>query len=164
MQNPALHSLADRAPISRTITHDCTPSEFDAARERIDAGLDWGVGAIVTDDESRILRIHEHGRWQPPGGEVEDGESHEQALRREVEEETGIQVEPRDLVAVTENRYVCGDDERAFAFAHYTADLVSDSTPSPDPGLDDEDIEAVEWKAALPENTLQADIIETALD
>lgn len=164
MQDPALHALADRAPISRTEIHECSAEAFDGVARRIDAGLDWGVGAVVTDPQDRVLLIHEHDRWQTPGGEVESGESHEEALRREVAEETGITVDPGDLLAVTENRYRHDGDERAFAFAHYTADLVGNGTVSTDPGLYDEDIQAVEWRAELPENTLQADIIRAGLE
>lgn len=164
MRNPALQTLVDRAPISRTVTHDCTQAEFEAARQRIDAGLDWGVGAIVTDHEDHVLLVHEHGRWQAPGGEVEDGETHEVAVRREVAEETGVLVDPGELVAVIENRYRFDGEERAFAFAHYEATLDGDPTVAADPGLDDEDIEAVAWHAEIPENTLQADVIRTAFE
>lgn len=165
MQNPAVHTLADRAPISRTVTHECTADRFETVASRIDGGLDWGVGAVVTDDQDRVLLIREHDRWQTPGGEVEPGETHAQALRREVEEETGLLVDPGDLVAVTENRYVCDDrPERAFAFAHYGASLASDPTVTETPGLDDEEIHAVEWMRELPEETLQADIVRAALE
>lgn len=171
MQQPAVHELAADAPIHRTVTHECTPDEFRPVARRIDAGLDWGVGAIVTDDRDRVLLVREHGRWQTPGGEVEAGESHGTALRREVEEETGLLVDPGDLVAVTENQYVCDDGrERAFAFAHYTASLVDgrsvagDHGITDDPGLADEDIEAVEWRAELPPDTLQADVVRAALE
>lgn len=164
MQDPALQTLATQAQICRTITHDCTQEEFEAARRRIDAGLDWGVGAIVTDPDDRVLLVHEHGRWQAPGGEVEDGETHEAAVRREVSEETGALVEPGDLVAVIENRYRYDGEECAFAFAHYSATLDGDPAVAENPGLDDEDIEAVEWHADVPENTLQADVIRTAFE
>lgn len=164
MHDPALHALADRAPISRTVTHECTREAFAPIAARIDAGLEWGVGAVVTDPRDRVLLVRERGRWQTPGGEVEAGEDHATALRREVTEETGLTVEPGSLVAVTENRYTCGGDDRAFAFAHYTATLVGDPTPTTDPGLDDEDITAVDWHTDLPENTLQADVVRRVRD
>ncbi len=55
------------------------------------------VGAIITGPDGRILLIKrghepEAGRWSLPGGRVEPGESDEQAVVREVREETGLSV------------------------------------------------------------------------
>lgn len=55
------------------------------------------VGAVVTDPRGRlllILRAHEPaaGRWSLPGGRIEAGETDEQAVAREVAEETGLVV------------------------------------------------------------------------
>ena len=52
------------------------------------------VGAVITDESGRmlmILRGHEPGKglWSIPGGRIEPGESDEQAVVREVREETG---------------------------------------------------------------------------
>lgn len=41
-----------------------------------------------------------YGRWSVPGGRVELGESLEQALRREMEEETGLVVAPVEILGV----------------------------------------------------------------
>jgi 8-oxo-dGTP diphosphatase len=55
------------------------------------------VGAVIRDEAGRmlmILRGHEPGMglWSIPGGRIEPGESDEQALVREVREETGLEV------------------------------------------------------------------------
>ena len=55
------------------------------------------VGALITDQSGRILLILRRnepsaGHWSLPGGRVEPGESLEQAVVREVEEETGLRV------------------------------------------------------------------------
>ncbi|MFG1948040.1 NUDIX hydrolase [Nonomuraea sp. NPDC048826] len=55
------------------------------------------VGAIVLDDARRLLLIRRGrppgaGRWSIPGGRVEPGESDAAAVRREVLEETGLEV------------------------------------------------------------------------
>lgn len=55
------------------------------------------VGAVVHDDDGRVLlvrRAHppEQGRWSIPGGRVEPGEDDHTAVRREVLEETGLDV------------------------------------------------------------------------
>src|SRR3954471_7483062 len=53
------------------------------------------VGAVVHDSAGRLLLIrrgHDPGRglWSLPGGRVEPGETHAQAVEREVREETGL--------------------------------------------------------------------------
>ena len=66
-----------------------------------------GVAVIVTSGQ-RVLfgrRIIEAGKfsWQLPGGWLENGETPEQAAKREVYEETGLElVDPR-FVAITNN-------------------------------------------------------------
>ena len=61
------------------------------------------VGAIVTDEQGRLLMIqrgHDPGAglWSIPGGRIEPGESDEQALVREMLEETNLQVKVGRLV------------------------------------------------------------------
>ena len=55
------------------------------------------VGAVVHDAAGRLLLVQRgrephRGRWSLPGGRVEAGESPEQAVEREVREETGLSV------------------------------------------------------------------------
>jgi ADP-ribose pyrophosphatase YjhB (NUDIX family) len=55
------------------------------------------VGAVVHDAAGRLLLVRRgrephRGRWSLPGGRVEAGESPEQAVEREVREETGLSV------------------------------------------------------------------------
>jgi ADP-ribose pyrophosphatase YjhB (NUDIX family) len=61
------------------------------------------VGAIIKDGSGRLLLIKrghdpEAGRWSLPGGRIEPGETDEQALIREVHEETGLMVICQHLV------------------------------------------------------------------
>lgn len=63
-----------------------------------------GVGALLI-YQGRVLLIRRgkeplRGRWTLPGGTVELGETLEEALIREVEEETGLKVRPRETVLV----------------------------------------------------------------
>lgn len=65
-----------------------------------------GVGGIVVQEDQVLLvqraREPQKGLWSIPGGLVKVGETLAQAVRREVEEETGLRVEPVRLVEVFE--------------------------------------------------------------
>jgi 8-oxo-dGTP diphosphatase len=55
------------------------------------------VGGIAHDSRGRILLVKRgkppgQGRWSMPGGRVEQGESDERAVERELLEETGLRV------------------------------------------------------------------------
>lgn len=62
------------------------------------------VYALIYDTNKRkILMVHYRGgRWSLPGGAVERGETLEQAVIREVKEETNLTIEPGEVVAVNE--------------------------------------------------------------
>ena len=63
------------------------------------------VTGIITDDRGRALLIQrrDNHQWEPPGGVLELGESIHDGLRREVREETGLDVEPIALTGVYKN-------------------------------------------------------------
>jgi 8-oxo-dGTP diphosphatase len=61
------------------------------------------VGAIVIDDDGRLLLIRRanppaQGTWSLPGGRVEPGEDWQDAVRRELVEETGVEATVRRFV------------------------------------------------------------------
>ncbi len=60
------------------------------------------MGAVIRAPDGRIVVVQRGrppnvGRWSVPGGRVEAAESLEDAVRREVLEETGLQVELRGV-------------------------------------------------------------------
>ena len=65
-----------------------------AIPERYNKGYNIGVGGAVVREHRLLLvrRASRHGRgnWQLPGGFIEPDETIEQAVVREVEEETGV--------------------------------------------------------------------------
>jgi 8-oxo-dGTP diphosphatase len=62
------------------------------------------VGGLVTNHEGKVLLVKSPRRgWEFPGGVVEVGEDLLSALKREVEEESGIIIEVKELVGVYSN-------------------------------------------------------------
>ena len=63
------------------------------------------VAGVITDDDGRALLIRRRDtlHWEPPGGVLELNESIEAGLRREVQEETGLTIEPVALTGVYKN-------------------------------------------------------------
>ena len=62
------------------------------------------VSGLIENDEGKILMIKSPDRgWEIPGGQVEVGENLTHALKREVKEETGIDIEVGNLRAVSSN-------------------------------------------------------------
>lgn len=72
-------------------------------REHPDAPL-VGVGAIVVESGRVLLVKRGHpplqGEWSVPGGVLELGETLRQGVTREVKEETGLDVEPGEILGV----------------------------------------------------------------
>jgi ADP-ribose pyrophosphatase YjhB (NUDIX family) len=94
-------------------------SELEHSHERVDcpacgfvshSNSEPTVGGLVTDDAGRILlvkRAHDPygGTWDVPGGFLEEAEAPLDALRREVLEETGLEVEPVEFAGARIDRY-----------------------------------------------------------
>jgi ADP-ribose pyrophosphatase YjhB (NUDIX family) len=61
-----------------------------------------GAAALIMDDQNRLLLMKrlDSGCWGPPGGAVELGEVVETAARREVREETGLELNEMSLFGV----------------------------------------------------------------
>ena len=74
------------------------------------------------------------GYWCPPSGRIEEGESQEQAVAREIEEELGVRAAARDKV------WECPTDDGAFLLHWWTADI-----PDVDFFLDPDEIADARW-------------------
>jgi 8-oxo-dGTP diphosphatase len=63
------------------------------------------VAGVIIDNDGRALLIQrkDNAHWEPPGGILELGERITDGLRREVKEETGLDVEPVALTGVYKN-------------------------------------------------------------
>ena len=63
------------------------------------------VAGIVVHDDGRVLAVRrrDNQHWEPPGGVLELHETLDQGVRREVFEETGIEVQVEGLTGVYKN-------------------------------------------------------------
>ena len=89
------------------------------------------VVAAVIEREGRFLvtrrqhGVHLAGFWEFPGGKVANGESHVEALCREIHEELDVTIVVRDLVLETSHDYT----DRVVTLFFYRCDLIG--TPRP---------------------------------
>ena len=68
------------------------------------------VGILLRDDDALLLTSRPDGKpyagyWEFPGGKLEAGETVEQALRRELNEELGVTIDRAEVWKVTEHDY-----------------------------------------------------------
>ncbi|MEK6282331.1 MAG: NUDIX domain-containing protein [Acidobacteriota bacterium] len=118
------------------------------------------AGAVITDEPGRILLLKHRFRpgtgWGMPGGFIEKGEQPEEALRRELREEVGLEVEKIELFYT-----------RAFS-KPMQIEIIFRCQAMGNPGQLNYEIERAEW---FPPNGLpdelpkdQAELIRHALN
>ena len=62
------------------------------------------VAALVTNEKGQILLVNSPWRgWEYPGGLIEPGETFQEALKREVREEAGVEIEITSFVGICKN-------------------------------------------------------------
>jgi 8-oxo-dGTP diphosphatase len=118
------------------------------------------VGAVVHDARGRLLLIQRghdphRGRWTLPGGRVEAGETAEQAVVRELREETGLDVRVGPVVG----RVVIPAGDVQFDVVDFACTPV-DPAGVPRAGDDAADVRFVD-AAALRDLTCTPRLIDT---
>ncbi|WP_432166877.1 bifunctional class I SAM-dependent methyltransferase/NUDIX hydrolase [Streptomyces sp. bgisy031] len=93
--DPVVHQLirARRLPDRRTRISSRPRSQRPPAPHAA-----VGVGAVVLGDQGLLLGRHRLGTIELPGGTVEAGEAPEEAVVRELAEETGLTARPEDVL------------------------------------------------------------------
>ncbi len=129
-----------------------------------------GVGAVIV-DEGRVLLVRRgteplKGHWSLPGGLLELGESLFGGVVREVREETGLTVEPLELVELLDriHRQKEGQSERV-RYHYVIADYLCRVTGGALQAASDADavrwVEREEWKdGALQLDPITVRVIE----
>jgi ADP-ribose pyrophosphatase YjhB (NUDIX family) len=102
------------------------------------------AGALVEDVNGRVLlarRAKEpfKGRWDIPGGFLEAGEHPLDGLRRELLEETGLEVEPQEFLGVWMDRYGGESTAEATLNLYWTARVESGEARAAD------DVDDLRW-------------------
>lgn len=104
-----------------------------------------GVGALIL-NRNRILLVERgknplKGYWSLPGGVVESGETLDHAIRREVLEETGLQIEPLGVLEIFERimRDAKGAAEYHYVLIDYVCRLIAGTPCAGD------DVSRVAW-------------------
>ncbi|MBS7615631.1 NUDIX hydrolase [Candidatus Bathyarchaeota archaeon] len=106
-----------------------------------------GVGAVILCNGKILLEKRKgepgKGKWSVPGGLVELGESVENAVMREVKEETGLEVDSPKLIDVVDNiiRDENGEVKYHFVILDYFVKLKGGELEAAD------DAEELEWVA-----------------
>lgn len=105
-------------------------------------GVDYigvGVGAVMVDDEGRVFLAlrgpaakNERGLWEFPGGSVEFGERLADALRREILEEYGMEIEVGDLLDVVD--HLLPDEGQHWISPSYLCRVLSGQPTIREPG------------------------------
>jgi ADP-ribose pyrophosphatase YjhB (NUDIX family) len=104
-----------------------------------------GVGALIL-QRDRVLMAQRgkeplKGSWSLPGGALETGETLANAVRREVREETGLDIRPLGVLGIFERlmRDASGAPEYHYVLIDYMCRIVGGTLAAGD------DVCAVEW-------------------
>jgi 8-oxo-dGTP diphosphatase len=118
-----------------------------------------GVGAVIVHD-GRVLLVRRgteplRGHWSIPGGLIEVGEMLSEALVREVKEETGLEVEPVELVELLDRIHREGGRVRYhYVIADYLCRVTGGALKAASDADEVRWVERAEWNSHPPRQTL----------
>lgn len=128
------------------------PDYFEEGLDRATEGWRGDAGCFVRDDRDRALFIRHEATpetWGTPGGGHEPGEPHARTARREVREETGVDVELLGVVHARRRRIVHAEDPDRQLFA-LTVEFEGEATGG-DLSVDDDEVLEARWFEDRPD-------------
>ena len=132
--------------IARTI-----PVEAGKIRENWKVAA-WVAGGLVFDETGQVALVRHHADsgwedvWVPPGGTLEEGETADDGFRREVREETGLEVKDLHVTRIFNNAYA-GPNGKRYPF-YFVQFLARAATHELKP--DDHEVRKARWFKTLP--------------
>ena len=113
-------------------------------------------GVMVRDDHVLMLRNKSNGKLWVPGGGINIGEVMEEALKREMREETGLEVRVKDFIFFTQNFFYYQPlDEAYHAFLFFYACELCDEYTADVKGFEADEIEESRDPQWIPRNAIQ---------
>jgi nucleoside triphosphatase len=113
------------------------------------------TGALILNDEDEIFLMKSpkwNGQWLVPGGKVEKGDTMQETVRKEVREETGLELDDLELVNVKDGSNP--DDfsrDTHFIFLNFVCRAT-------DQDVELDQREAVDYTWIDPEEALESDL------
>ena len=103
-------------------------------------------GVIIDQDKVVLMKNKRNQKYWFPGGGLELGETIKEALKRETKEETGLEVEVKELLLFKENFFYYQPlDEAYHAFLFFFACEPKTKELIPDEKVDDYEAEKPRW-------------------
>ena len=121
-----------------------------------------GCGALIINDNNEILLLkrsgkirNEDGFWSKPGGSVEFGEKVTDAIKREIKEELGVDIELLQFLGY--NDHIIPDENQHWVAIHYLAKIINGTPENLEPNKHSE----IKW---FPINDLPENITSTTTE
>lgn len=88
-----------------------------------------GIGVMIQNEKGEVLMglrqgSHGEGEWSYPGGHLDFGETMEQTARREVREETGLDVGKIELISVADEMRYINSDGKHYVNVGFKAEYI----------------------------------------
>lgn len=128
-------------------------------------GIDYigvGCGALIINDKNETLlvkragqTVNEDGYWSKPGGSVEFGEKITDAIKREIKEEIGVDIELTQFLGY--NDHILKLENQHWVALHYLARIINGIPENLEPNKHSE----IKW---FPLDNLPENITSTTIE